>query len=1001
MTRKPPSAGKAKVKLSSLFNAEDESKLALPSQLEARTTRLQRQLSLLQQEYDRLAEENRHLVAAASLVPNGYCELDRRGLITSSNAVFAAMVQTEMHTLQGTAFVSFLPDRYHQQFLSYLHHVFLAPGAQTIELPILSATGDEQHARIDARRSERGDTGIMCCVITSTAGGITANTAGIDMQEGFRSIAEYSPDWKMWFNKDGTLLWINGAVEHITGYAPQECYASADFPYALVSDSDRGAVAEVIAEALRGGEEKDREFQFRRKDGHNIWGALSYHPMFGLDGNRIGFCISVRNIAAQKQIEADARAAHLQLDKLLRERTTVVQRKSATPEVESKGHECAPHAPDPAGQKFKVLWERSLDGMLLVDEFGIVLMVNDTYCRMAGMPRDMLVGKPSTNIYAPDERLFFTTMMNRLRQESSDTIVLERQLRLWDDRVVWLELQLSPFPGLDAQKSILVIAHEMTAQKRIEEKIRLLNTALENRLQDRIVELDTMNNRLSAEMRGRIESEEWIRNFILHCPIVMYIKDAQARILIANKNFEKMFEKDPDLLIGRSNRDIWGPELGDELEQQDFEVLKNAVPKEYLDNINGRMYLTTKFPILRNGLPPLLGGYVQDVTEILAEGKALKLSKQFFERIINALGDLVCVKDSRLRYVLVNDSFVKFTGLSREEVMNKTDYDLFSTDVADMIVSGDAAVLEKQREFLIEEFLTRWDGVQRRILVKKDIYFDEDDQPFIVNLIRDITELRDQEDDIRNALAKEKELSELKSRFVSMVSHEYKTPLTAILSSAELLELFRKSWSDEKVDSHLQKIKRAVETMIEMISDALFLNKMETGKLTVSPNTFELVSFCIMIVDEIQACAPAQNAIKFSSTVTHALVTIDNKFLRYIFTNLLSNAVKYSFDHSVVLFDMSIVGQTGIFRVSNQGIGIPHENRERLFEPFFRAQNTGTIQGTGLGLSIVKRCVDSLHGTVEVESVQNETTTFTVTLPMHVLEQQADKARTDQVIHPG
>jgi len=392
---------------------------------------------------------------------------------------------------------------------------------------------------------------------------------------------------------------------------------------------------------------------------------------------------------------------------------------------------------------------------------------------------------------------------------------------------------------------------------------------------------------------------------------------------------------------------------------------------------------------------------VQDVTEILAEERAWKLSRQFFERILDALGDLVCVKDSSHRYVLVNDSFVDFTGIPREAIIGRTDRELFDEDVADMIVSGDDAVLEKQREFLIEEFMSRSDGTQRRILVKKDIYFDEHDKPFIVNVIRDITELRKEEEEIRTALAREKELNELKSRFVSMVSHEYKTPLTAILSSAELLELFRKSWSEEKVNAHLQKIKRAVETMIEMISDALFLNKMETGRLTVNPNTFELVSFCIMIKDEIQACAPAQNVIEFSSTATNALVSVDNKFLRYIFTNLLSNAVKYSFAGTVIHFDVSIDGQKGVFRVQNQGIGIPTDQRGRLFEPFFRAPNTGTIPGTGLGLSIVKRCVDSLQGSIDVESVENGTTTFTVTLPLRVFEQYNTVAHRTHGIHTG
>jgi PAS domain S-box-containing protein len=385
------------------------------------------------------------------------------------------------------------------------------------------------------------------------------------------------------------------------------------------------------------------------------------------------------------------------------------------------------------------------------------------------------------------------------------------------------------------------------------------------------------------------------------------------------------------------------------------------------------------------GPPPHIPNSVQK--------RPLRFTKKFFEQVIDALGDLVFVKNKDHRYILVNMSFVEFTGIAREEILGKLDHELFNVDEADLFLVSDNAVFEKQREFLVEELLTRRDGQQRRILVKKDIYFDESGNPFIVGVIRDVTELKNVEDGVRTALAKEKELNELKSRFVTMVSHEYKTPLTAILSSAELLELFRKTWSDEKVNLHLQKIKRAVETMTEMLSDALFLNRIETGRTQFTANTFELVSFCIMIADEVQACATHQNMIDTSSSVTHAQVCTDNKLLRYILTNILSNAVKYAFPQSSIQFETLLTEQTVTFRVRNRGMGIPPEHQSSIFEPFFRAPNTGTIQGTGLGLSIAKRCVDTLSGTITFESVPNEVTVFTVTIPIQVLEYQTGIAR--------
>ncbi len=1001
MSRKTLPPARGKVQHPTLFVPAEVADAA-PTAGDERSTRLRRQVSLLQHEYDRLAEENARLREAASLSSNGFCALDRHGMILAANDAFAAFVQTEARALQGIAFVSFLPDRFHQKFLSFIHHVRHAPGAHAMNVPLIAVTGAESAIRIDARSAARdGSTSVSCLITRLSANDRIEGPGGMHGADAFRTIAEYSRDVKMWFDQDGMLLWINKAVEALTGYSSHECFALPDFPSSLVDAGDRCVLNQAYAEALRGGEALDIEMQMFTKTGNRVFVELDFHPMFGADGAQYGFCVSVRSIAERKRMEMEAADAKRHLEKQVRERTSVLHRKNKALHEEVAWHIGMKDLLEASERKFRLLWERSLDGMKLVDEQGITVMVNDAFCTLAGMPREMLIGKPSTIVYAAEERSFFNMVNDRLTTEDASVVMLERQLRMWDDRVVWLELLASPFPGDEEKKFLLIIARDITSRKRIEEKNTLLNAALENRLNDRLAELDSMNIRLSAEMRERIDSEEWIRDFLHHCPIVMYIKDARACMLMANRNFETMFGMNPNSLIGKSNTEIWGPALGEVFDRQDFDVLKNTAPKEYLDTINDRAYLTMKFPIRRKDLPPLVCGYVQDVTDVLAEERAWKLSRQFFERILDALGDLVCVKDSSHRYVLVNDSFVEFTGIPREAIIGHTDRELFDEDVADMIASGDDAVLEKQREFLIEEFMSRKDGMQRRILVKKDIYFDEHDKPFIVNVLRDITELRKEEEEIRAALAREKELNELKSRFVSMVSHEYKTPLTAILSSAELLELFRKSWSEEKVNAHLQKIKRAVETMIEMISDALFLNKMETGRLTVNPNTFELVSFCIMIKDEIQACAPAQKAIEFSSTVTSALVSVDNKFLRYIFTNLLSNAVKYSFADTTIHFDVTIDGQKGVFRVENRGIGIPSDQRERLFEPFFRAPNTGTIPGTGLGLSIVKRCVDSLQGSISVESVENGPTTFTVALPLRVFEQHHDIIRRSRSIHTG
>ena len=532
--RKPTSSPKEKGKHRSLFAAEDKTCADRDSLPEAGSLRLQRQLRLLQEEYDRLAEENRRLTEAASLSPNGYCELDRRGMILAANTVFGAMVYTDLQTLKGIAFASFLPDRVHQKFLAFIHHVLHTDGTHTIDIPIISASGSEFVARIDARGSEKGRAAFAVCVITDISSERKKKpAAGADAKDGFRTIAEYSLDWKMWFGEDGALLWVNQSVERLTGYSPLECYAIPDFPYPLIADSDRGVVAELFAEALRGGEERDREVQFRRKDGTLAWGALAYNPIFDADGSPLGFCASVRSIAKRKKLEEEITQANRLLEEQVRDRTSALHRKNTALRKEVELHRSSKHQLESSERKFRMLWEQSLDGMNLIDEHGTTVMVNDACCRLIDMPRDMLVGKPVMTVFAEEEHTFFTSLMDLFAGNDFATPMLEKLMRLWDGRVVWLEFLVSPFPGYEGEHYLLLIVRDITQRKRIEEKITLLNTALENRLQDRLVELDSMNTRLTAEMRDRIESEDWLRNFLLHCPIVMYIKDARARILMA------------------------------------------------------------------------------------------------------------------------------------------------------------------------------------------------------------------------------------------------------------------------------------------------------------------------------------------------------------------------------------------------------------------------------------------------------------------------------------
>lgn len=275
---------------------------------------------------------------------------------------------------------------------------------------------------------------------------------------------------------------------------------------------------------------------------------------------------------------------------------------------------------------------------------------------------------------------------------------------------------------------------------------------------------------------------------------------------------------------------------------------------------------------------------------------------------------------------------------------------------------------------------------------------DEDER--LTELISASTELgvmiqrKQAEGEVLKALTKEKELTELKSRFIAMASHEFRTPLTTIQSSSELLEYYSKEWVHEKKVAHFHRIQTSVKHMTKLLNDVLIIGRAEAGKLTFEPSSLDLESFCHNLVEELQVNDTHQHTINFScvqeleksanvepSLVESKPLYMDETLLRQILENLLSNAIKYSPKDSVIEFVLRYSSTQAVFQVRDQGIGIPIKDQPLLFESFHRAKNVGTIAGTGLGLAIVKKCVDIHQGQVAIESEIGVGTTFTVTLP--------------------
>jgi PAS domain S-box-containing protein len=361
--------------------------------------------------------------------------------------------------------------------------------------------------------------------------------------------------------------------------------------------------------------------------------------------------------------------------------------------------------------------------------------------------------------------------------------------------------------------------------------------------------------------------------------------------------------------------------------------------------------------------------------------QALRESEEQLQAILDNSTALIYIKNAQGEYILVNHWYETLFHVSVEEIKGKTDYDLFPQEIADKHRANDFIVLTAKAALEWEEVFPQDDGAHTYLSIKFPLYNAAGVAYAVCGISTDITKRKHAEEGIRKALEKEKELGELKSRFITTTSHEFRTPLATILSSTDLLKRYSHKFGEDKKLDYFQQIQVAVNHMTSLLSNVLLIGEAEAGNLEFQPTTLNLIQFCHDLVEEIKLTA-SNHIITFCTQEQSINACLDEKLLRQILNNLLSNAIKYSPQGSTVHFELVCQQGEAIFRIQDHGIGIPIADQAQLFNSFHRASNVGTISGTGLGLAIVKKSVDLHGGNIKVSSEVGVGTTFTVTLPV-------------------
>jgi PAS domain S-box-containing protein len=371
--------------------------------------------------------------------------------------------------------------------------------------------------------------------------------------------------------------------------------------------------------------------------------------------------------------------------------------------------------------------------------------------------------------------------------------------------------------------------------------------------------------------------------------------------------------------------------------------------------------------------------FIRDISRRKAAEKALADSEAKYRKVVENVNEGILVTAAG-RILYANPRALELTGLDDETAKSKPFIEFIHPDDRERVLGNHLRRLKGEAVENHYQFRVIHRSGDVRWLEISAVVFEWQNAPATLNFLTDVTERRQIEQDMRAALARERELSELKSRFVAVASHEFRTPLAAILSSVELLDDYGARLPEEERREIVGLVKTAVARMNKMVDQVLLTSRLESGKFDFEPAPRNVADLLVQVAAEMDQAHPQSARIAMRCEGVEQKRLVDAKLVSHILVNLLGNALKYSPPDSAVTCTAAAEGEHLLLAVTDRGIGIPAADLPRLFESFHRGTNVGNIQGTGIGLHIVKECVELHRGTIDVESAAGQGATFHVRL---------------------
>ncbi len=748
----------------------------------------------------------------------------------------------------------------------------------------------------------------------------------------YRLLAENSTDLIYFFSFDPKphYQYISPSCEKLTGYSAEEVYTDPDIFIRnfLVDDNDLNKFKNYIFHGKNDSEPIVE--RWHKKDGSIIWVEQVINRKFNTDGKIVSFQSTVREITERKAA----------LDSL----------------AESE-------------EKYRSLYENVTLGIYRTTPDGRILMANPAIVKMLGYKDFEELQNKNLEIdntfYEKSERESFKHKLNTSGHINSHEAIWQHK----DGNKIYIQEDAKAIKDnngnvLYYDGTVLNISEKKAAYEQIEMLSTIVSQSpLSILITDKSGVIEYVNEK--CIMATGYSNEELVGNK------TSLIKSEKTTI-----------EKYHDLWQTINNGKIWHGELLNKKKNQDYywiDLLISPIvnTENEITHFVGISEDITQKKIIEFELQE----YREKLEHLVSvRTNELRESENKFRALAENIEDVIIRFDTELKHIYVNKSIEMLTGIKREDFIGKTHREMgFPEDLVniwDDIL--EKAILEKANK-RIEFQLPNGKWIDW-ILIPE--FAENGEVISVVTSSRDITKTIEYEVELEKALLKEKELNELKGRFISTVSHEFRTPLASILSSVQLIKRYSQKWSEEKLNEYYEGIKSSINNLTLMLDDILTVSKNDNSKEIVVNEPHDVKFELETIIKELSPLVEEKINIKLNYNAAHTKYLFDTKYFRLIFVNLISNAIKYNPNGGNVLVDVNDDGVDLEFKVIDDGIGINKKDISKIFDSFYRSKEVENIKGSGLGLPIVKQSVDLLKGNINVESIEGKGSTFTVLLKL-------------------